>query len=74
MKNIKIGDYVIILSGKYKNKINKVIFIKKKKILVKNICFLHKNIKLNYLLKGKKIKKEFYINRDKVMKIKLINR
>ncbi|XBT18554.1 MAG: KOW motif-containing protein [Candidatus Shikimatogenerans sp. Tder] len=72
---IKKGNYVLILSGKYKNKINKVIKInkKKKKILIKNINFLYKNIKYNYSLIGKKIKKEYFINISKVIKVKLIN-
>ncbi|WXB47361.1 MAG: 50S ribosomal protein L24 [Candidatus Shikimatogenerans sp. Tmey] len=76
MKNIiKKGDYVLILSGKDKYKINEVIKInkKKKKILIKNINFLYKNIKYNYSLIGKRIKKEFFINISKVIKIRFMD-
>lgn len=63
----------MILSGKYKNKINKVIKISysKNKILVKNICFLYKNYK--FALLGRKIKKEFYIKINKVIKTTLVH-
>ncbi|XCC45270.1 MAG: 50S ribosomal protein L24 [Candidatus Shikimatogenerans sp. Ttur] len=76
MKNkIKKGDYIIVIYGKFKNKIGKVLnfFKKKKKILIKNINYLIKNIKYNYLIKGYRIKKEYSIHISNVCLIKKLN-
>ncbi|XBT18793.1 MAG: KOW motif-containing protein [Candidatus Shikimatogenerans sp. AspAUS03] len=73
--NFKIGNYVFILSGKYKNHIGKILinFKKKNKVLIQYINVLIKNYKYNYLIKGIQIKKEFVIHKSNIYLIKNIN-
>ncbi|XBT18637.1 MAG: hypothetical protein ABNO60_00620 [Candidatus Shikimatogenerans sp. Tcar] len=64
---IKIGDNILILSGKYKNKISKIINIYKKNKKVNILNFEKRKFFIN------KKKKNLLINMNKIIKIKLIN-